>query len=579
VLGRPITLLLFTLHFSMVVAFSTSHAEVWTDTDWSNNHWNTIELLDADTSAGELVLLANHSRFVLAFDATDFDGIWDLAVWQDRLYLAAGANPPLMTDGGEILVYDYQTNTSSLDYPVFEQGIVVLKVHDGIIYSPGVDSMGSNDWGNIYFNNGSGWVRKETIPEAVHVFDLFFRDDKIWVTTGQGYPFFNGVLFSSDDMGDSWVEEFAVNIGPPNYSIRRLYSGTVFNESIIIQPDFEEPEGRVFFEIKPDGTVVEHEVTNFTEAIGGYQEFNGVLWYRLPYALYSFDGYSFTLHDFPVGTPNYASRGITVFHDRLFISGRQNICSTVDGQNWDNSQIDQFSDRVFETMEEFHGRLFVGSNPQGEVFVTSVPESGYLIAEPYCFASPVGSGNITWQALLQGPNTTIKFQIRSAMDEAALSDSPFLGPDGTESSWYETSGTNLAQAHLGDVCFQYQVQLQSTDERFAPVLQEFSLEIQGDVSGIKPIQTRETLTAQPNPFNPQTTISWEQFEDGVASVEIFDLAGKRIATLVDQQKSAGKHSIIWNGCDQSGLRQAAGVYLVGVRHDGVEEVLKLVLVS
>jgi hypothetical protein len=65
----------------------------------------------------------------------------------------------------------------------------------------------------------------------------------------------------------------------------------------------------------------------------------------------------------------------------------------------------------------------------------------------------------------------------------------------------------------------------------------------------------------PNPFNPQTKISFEMAADSHASLRIFDAAGHLVKTLVDEQRSAGMHSVSWNGQDESGRSTAAGVYL------------------
>ena len=556
----------------------SARAETWTDSDWTGGNWDTIDLLDADTSPGELVLLADSLHFVPAFDATDFAGVWDLVVWQDRLYLAAGPNPPLTADGGDIIVYDYQTNSCTIDYSVFEQGCVVLKVHDGVIYSPGIDSRGSHDWGNIYFNDGSGWVRKETIPLAVHVFDMFFRDDKIWVTTGQDQSDPRGILYSSADMGDTWVEEYDVEPVNPVFEFRRLYGATTFGDTIILQPDFKEPEGMVMIELWPDGRPLVHDVLAYVGGFSGFQEYRGNLYCRLNYSLNSFDGSDWTHHNNPATAPNFVSRGITVFKDRLYVSGRQNICASEDAEDWDYAEIEDATDRVFETLETFHGRLYAGSTPHGEVHVSGVPEQGDLVSRPHCFATPADGGSVTWQALLQGPATSIKFQLRSAADEAGLDMAPFLGPDGTITSWYETSGTSMAPVHHGDSCFQYRVRLESTDARFAPVLQEFQLEIIGPTAVPAYLPTMVDLTVQPNPFNPRTSLHYELTAPATIELALFDVQGRRLTVLQGGVVPAGPHTVGWDGRDEQGREMPGGIYFARLVAGTTVTTQRLVLV-
>lgn len=561
-----------------ICATSPAGAEVWTESDWSAGNWESIDQLDGDTAVGELVLKTNPLEFVPAFDATDYEGVWDLAVWQDRLYLAAGPNPPMMSDGGDILVYDYQSNSCTVDYSVNEQGIVVLEVHDGVLVSPGVDSIRSNYWGCFYYNAGEGWVKQETLPFSVHVFEVFFHQGKIWVTTGQGTPNNRGSLFSTADYGETWVEEFTVWTQPPESMFRRIYGAAPFGDSIFMQSDFKEPEGRVILELQSDGTVVEHPITAHTHGIGSFQEFAGKLWCRLRYSLNAYDGTSWELYDSPVGAPNYASRAMTVFNDRLYIGGVQNICASDDGLNWDYSQIDQNTDRVFETLEAFHGRLFAGSNPLGEVFVSTVPEAGILDSQVHCFASPVANGLLKWQGLLQGPQTQIKFQIRSGADEIELQSAGFVGPDGSPGSWYTTSGTALSTAHVGDTCFQYRVRLESGDPAMAPVLQSFTLETGLPASAPNPAGIKLDLKAVPNPFNPSTALHFTLDSDSRVSLEVFDIKGRRVANPETGRRRAGNHKIHWDGRDQNGRDLPGGIYLATLTAGETSVTTRLVLV-
>ncbi len=62
----------------------------------------------------------------------------------------------------------------------------------------------------------------------------------------------------------------------------------------------------------------------------------------------------------------------------------------------------------------------------------------------------------------------------------------------------------------------------------------------------------------PNPFNPSTTIKYDLPEPGKVSLIIYDVLGRRVAELVNEEKASGYHSITWN-VPQSGI--ASGVYL------------------
>jgi hypothetical protein len=74
-----------------------------------------------------------------------------------------------------------------------------------------------------------------------------------------------------------------------------------------------------------------------------------------------------------------------------------------------------------------------------------------------------------------------------------------------------------------------------------------------------------TVRSQPNPLTGSTTITYSLPADGRVTVEIYNINGRRIASLVDAGKPAGSHGVIWNGKDGMGNAAASGVYFCRVR--------------
>jgi hypothetical protein len=64
----------------------------------------------------------------------------------------------------------------------------------------------------------------------------------------------------------------------------------------------------------------------------------------------------------------------------------------------------------------------------------------------------------------------------------------------------------------------------------------------------------------PNPFNPSTTIEYYLPEDTHVRLLVFDAAGRRIASLVNEHQRKGAHASIWNGKGDDGRAAASGVY-------------------
>ena len=74
----------------------------------------------------------------------------------------------------------------------------------------------------------------------------------------------------------------------------------------------------------------------------------------------------------------------------------------------------------------------------------------------------------------------------------------------------------------------------------------------------------------PNPFNPYTTILYDLPHDSRLTLVIYDILGRQVRTLVNKDKVAGYHSVLWNGKDRSGIPAAAGVYIYRINARGIE---------
>ena len=73
-------------------------------------------------------------------------------------------------------------------------------------------------------------------------------------------------------------------------------------------------------------------------------------------------------------------------------------------------------------------------------------------------------------------------------------------------------------------------------------------------------------------------ISWDLPRRSHLQVEVFDLAGRRIADLVGEVRRAGPGSVAWNGRDTRGRSMASGVYAVRLAAEGTVETRQVTLV-
>ncbi len=83
----------------------------------------------------------------------------------------------------------------------------------------------------------------------------------------------------------------------------------------------------------------------------------------------------------------------------------------------------------------------------------------------------------------------------------------------------------------------------------------------------------------PNPFNPRTALSFALPVAGPVQLVVHDLAGRRLAVLVDEVRGAGQHQVVWDGTDDTGRRLASGTYLARLVAAGESRTQKLVLVK
>ncbi|MCP4569833.1 MAG: T9SS type A sorting domain-containing protein [FCB group bacterium] len=83
----------------------------------------------------------------------------------------------------------------------------------------------------------------------------------------------------------------------------------------------------------------------------------------------------------------------------------------------------------------------------------------------------------------------------------------------------------------------------------------------------------------PNPFNAATTIFYELPMTTKVKFEIFNVLGQKVVTLIDAEETAGIHSAVWDGTDESGVTVASGVYLYRLTTSEFTSEKKMVLMK
>ncbi len=73
----------------------------------------------------------------------------------------------------------------------------------------------------------------------------------------------------------------------------------------------------------------------------------------------------------------------------------------------------------------------------------------------------------------------------------------------------------------------------------------------------------------PNPFNPQTRVTYGMKTSQDVKIEVFDLRGRLVRRLVRGFQAASEYEAIWRGDDTGGQRVASGVYLIRLQGSDV----------
>ena len=84
----------------------------------------------------------------------------------------------------------------------------------------------------------------------------------------------------------------------------------------------------------------------------------------------------------------------------------------------------------------------------------------------------------------------------------------------------------------------------------------------------------------PNPFNPETTISFDLDDHAIVSLHIYDVTGQVVRELISGQNfAAGRYEQLWDGKDNRGLTVGSGLYLYRIQSDKFTAMRKMVLLK
>jgi len=103
--------------------------------------------------------------------------------------------------------------------------------------------------------------------------------------------------------------------------------------------------------------------------------------------------------------------------------------------------------------------------------------------------------------------------------------------------------------------------------------------LENGIEDIVPEILEFSSSNHPNPFNPETTISFTLPNETIASIDIFNIRGQKVRSLMNEFLSSGHHQVIWNGQDDNGRNVSSGVYFYRLNTDNFSHTRRMVLMK
>jgi spore coat protein A len=151
-------------------------------------------------------------------------------------------------------------------------------------------------------------------------------------------------------------------------------------------------------------------------------------------------------------------------------------------------------------------------------------------------------------------------------DTIALVGSP-IPPGPEEAGWKDTAPVYPNQVmrvitRFEDYAGRYVYHCHILEHEENEMMRQFQV-VHGPVTAVTdaaPPARYALHSAVPNPLNPRTRIGYELRKAGRARIDVFDVSGRLVATLLDANRPAGASNVTWDGRAASGTRVASGVY-------------------
>lgn len=145
------------------------------------------------------------------------------------------------------------------------------------------------------------------------------------------------------------------------------------------------------------------------------------------------------------------------------------------------------------------------------------------------------------------------------------------------------NGDNWTESGLTDT-YILAIAINSSDHIFAGTVNGvFRLLSTTDIlveNNLEIIPSEYSITQNyPNPFNPTTTIEFSLPKHSSVSIDIYNILGQKIKTLVSTKLTAGSYNVNWDGANSDGVSVATGIYFYRLKADEFVKTRKMLLLK
>ncbi|MDZ7263071.1 MAG: hypothetical protein ONB16_00710 [candidate division KSB1 bacterium] len=190
-----------------------------------------------------------------------------------------------------------------------------------------------------------------------------------------------------------------------------------------------------------------------------------------------------------------------------------------------------------------------GSDPAPDLHLDPV-----VPVELASFQISLVQGQVHLEWTTESETNNLGFEIERQQNSAHYERIAFVNGHGTTTSPHKYSYTD---ATISTGTFSYRLKQIDTDGSF-----QFSEAKTITLAAPADFKLEKCF---PNPFNPETTISYQIGQDEMGAVAtkllIYNAAGQLVRTLVDDLQAPGQHKVTWNGRDDAGNPLSSGLYL------------------